>query len=272
MEIDINQWNRISEDAFKGFHYDSGVLVKNFDPSKFEEPTDENILCTTSGNITVSATPTFVDMGTDVNGLHGAFAELQMIQSWAYSLGFTSLDLDLNGIALALGAADIEGNSVKPRSYLKLDDFVQNVALIMFRMDGGLTAAVLNRGISTAGLSLTTSKEGKVTNAMTLTGYNSMSNQTEQAMAFYAVEPSGITLDKHEADLTVGDTLTLTATAPEGATVVWASDNTGEATVTQDGEVEGVAVGTVTITASYTDTDAKTYSDSCIVHVKGVTP
>lgn len=268
MEIDINQWNRISEDAFKGFHYDSGVLVKNFDPTKFEEPTDENILCTTSGNITVSATPTFVDMGTDVNGLHGAFAELQMIQSWAYSLGFTSLDLDLNGIALALGAADIEGNSVKPRSYLKLDDFVQNVALIMFRMDGGLTAAVLNRGISTAGLSLTTSKEGKVTNAMTLTGYNSMSNQTEQAMAFYAVEPTSITLDVHEATITVGgDTLTLTATAPEGATVVWSSDNTSEAQVAA-GVVTAVAAGTVTITASYTDSESNTYSDSCLVHVK----
>lgn len=269
MIIDITKWNRISEDAFKGFHYDSGVLVKNFDPTNFTEPDDDDILCVTSGNITVQMTPTIVDLGTDVNGLHGQFKELQMLQQWTSSLGFTSLDLDLAGLKLALGAADIDGNSVKPRMYLKDEDFVSNIALIMFRMDGGLTAAVLNCGMATGGLSLTTSKEGKVTNAMTLTGYSTMSDQSAPAIQFYAAYPNQITLDKHEAEITVGgDTLTLTATAPDGVTINWSSDNTSEATVTSGGVVAAVAAGTVTITASYTDSDSNTYSDSCIVHVK----
>lgn len=268
MDINIAQWNRITEDAFKKMHYDSGILVKNFNPANFTEPDDDDILCTTSGNITVNVGMETADLGTDVNGLHGQFAELMMITQRTYSMGFTSLDLDLNGLKLAMGAADIEGNSVKPRTWLKSTDFVKNIALIMFRMDGGLTAVCLDFGLSTGGLTLTTSKEGKVTNQMTLTGFQTLANQETPAMSFYAFEPSAITLDIHEATITVGgDTLTLTATAPEGATVVWSSDNISEASVT-DGVVTAVAAGTVTITASYTDSDDNTYSDSCLVHVK----
>ena len=268
MEIDITQWNRISEDAFKKMHYDSGVLVKNFDPTNFTEPDEDDILCTTTGNITVNVGTNFIDLGTDVNGLHGQFAELQIISQRTYSLGFTSLDLDLQGLKLALGAADIEGNSVKPRIVLKSTDFVQNIALIMFRLDGSITAAVLDYGLSTGGLSLTTSKEGKVTNQMTLTGYQTLAEQSKPAMSFYAFESSAVTLDKHEADMIVGgSTLTLHATAPDGVTLTWSSDNTSEATVTQEGVVTALTTGTVKITAAYTDEDDVTYSDSCIISI-----
>lgn len=267
MEIDITKWNRISEDAFKKMHYDSGVLVKNFDPTNFAEPKEEDILCTTSGNITVTVGMETVDLGDDVNGIHGQFAELQMITQRTYSLGFTSLDLDLEGLKIAMGAADIEGNSVKPRIYLKSSDFIKNIALIMFRLDGAVTAACLDYGLSTGGLSLTTSKAGKVTNAMTLTGFQSLSNQSKPAMSFYTAISTEVTLDKHEADMTVGgDTLTLNATAPDGVTLTWTSDNTSEATV-QDGVVTAIAAGTVTITASYTDEDEAVHSDSCIIHI-----
>lgn len=268
MEIDITQWNRISEDAFKKMHYDSGVLVKNFDPSNFTEPDEGDILCTTTGNISVNIGMETIDLGSDVNGLHGQYAELQIISSRTYSLTFTSLDLDLAGVKMAMGAADIEGNSVKPRIFLKSSDFIENVALIMFRMDGAISAVCLDFGLSTGGLALTTSKEGKVTNQMTLTGFQTLANQSKPAMSFYAFVGDSITLDKHKADMVVdGDTLTLHALAPLGASITWASDNTDEATVTQSGVVTAVAAGTVTITASYTDSEDVTYSDSCVVHI-----
>jgi hypothetical protein len=267
MEIDITKWNQISEDAFKKMHYDSGVLVRNFNPATFDPETVDR-LCTTSGNITVNAGVTMVDLGEDVNGIHGQYAELQMITQRTYSLGFTSLDLDLAGLKIALAAADIEGNMVKPRGYLKSSDFIKNIALIMFRLDGSITAAVLDYGLSTGGVSLTTSKEGKVTNAFTLTGFQTLANQSEPPMRFYAFENSSVTLDKHEAEMIVGgSTLTLTADAPEGVEITWSSDNTSEATVS-DGIVTAVAAGTVTITASYTDEDEETHSDSCVIHIK----
>ncbi|MCD8358758.1 MAG: Ig-like domain-containing protein [Oscillospiraceae bacterium] len=79
------------------------------------------------------------------------------------------------------------------------------------------------------------------------------------------VDVTGVTLDKTEAALTVGETLTLTATVePEDATdptVTWTSSDESVATVT-DGVVTAVAAGTATITATAGDCSA-----TCIVTV-----
>lgn len=79
------------------------------------------------------------------------------------------------------------------------------------------------------------------------------------------VDVTGVALDQTEAALTVGETLTLTATVePEDATdpaVTWTSSDESVATVT-DGVVTAVAAGTATITATAGD-----YAATCIVTV-----
>ena len=55
-------------------------------------------------------------------------------------------------------------------------------------------------------------------------------------------------------------------TVPAGATVTWASDAEGKATVDQHGVVTGVAEGTANISASIT-VDLETYTDVCVVTV-----
>ena len=71
------------------------------------------------------------------------------------------------------------------------------------------------------------------------------------------VAVTGVTLSPTTATLTVGETVTLTATvAPEGATdksVTWSSSNTSVATVSNEGEVTAVAAGEATITVTTTD-------------------
>ena len=70
------------------------------------------------------------------------------------------------------------------------------------------------------------------------------------------VAVTGVTLDQNEAEITVGGTVTLTATvAPGDATnkaVTWESDDEDVATV-DDGVVTGVAEGTATITVKTVD-------------------
>lgn len=272
MEIDITKWNRISETAFNGFGYDSGLLVKNFDPTNFTTPADEDIICTTTGNITASMTPTIVDLGEDVNGLHGQFSELQMLERWVSTMGFTALEITPESLKFALGAADIDGNGVKARTYLKQSDFVQNIALVMFRLDGGLTAAVLNLGLSTGGVNLTTSKSGKVNSAVTLTGYQTMTNQSEMAMSFYAAEGTEvvgvpeIVLDRSNLSVVEDGTAKINASVmPYGTSVTWTSSNDEVVTVA-NGVVTGVAAGTATITATIT-VDGTSYTDTCAVTV-----
>ena len=82
------------------------------------------------------------------------------------------------------------------------------------------------------------------------------------------VPVTGVTLDKNELALTVGDTAPLTATvAPENATnknVTWTSDNKEVATVV-DGKVTAVDAGTANITVTTEDGE---YTATCAVTVR----
>ncbi|MCM1163515.1 MAG: C10 family peptidase, partial [Muribaculaceae bacterium] len=84
-------------------------------------------------------------------------------------------------------------------------------------------------------------------------------------------EPTDITLDMTQKELTVGDEFTLTATvAPDDAadkTVTWTSSKTSVATVSNTGVVKAIAVGSATITA--TTSNGKTAT--CVVTVKAAT-
>ena len=96
-------------------------------------------------------------------------------------------------------------------------------------------------------------------------------NATDEEVVPPVVEVTGITLDKTELAMTVGDAdVTLTATvAPENATdktVTWSSDHPEFATVT-DGVVHAVAPGTATITAKAGEQTA-----TCVVTVSAAEP
>ncbi len=81
---------------------------------------------------------------------------------------------------------------------------------------------------------------------------------------------TSVTLNETTAEVTVGETLQLTATvAPENAsnpTVTWSSSDEGVATVDETGKVTAVAPGTATITA--TTNDGSNLTASCEVIVK----
>ena len=83
---------------------------------------------------------------------------------------------------------------------------------------------------------------------------------------------TGVTLDKAEIELTVGQSDTLTATvSPEDAadkTLAWASSNGSVATV-ENGVVTGVAEGTAIISATTAD---GSFRAECTVIVKAEAP
>ena len=84
------------------------------------------------------------------------------------------------------------------------------------------------------------------------------------------VDPTGISINKSTATVTVGKTIQLNASLePFGATgtITWASNNTSVATVNNSGKVTGVAPGTATITAT-----CGAYSASCKVTVEEAVP
>lgn len=267
--MNITEWSTITLDDFNSMQFDSGFLVKNFDPLNPAVPDHEDIVDITSGDISFSLTPTIADLGSDVNNLHGVFKELQYISQWSGGqLSYTSLRFSVENYKRNLGAADISGNKVTPRMYLQNSDF-ENIAWVGKLIGGGFAAIVLKSALSTGGVSISASKDGKGTSSVTLTGFMSIEDQQSVPAEFYAIPAAEVyvNLDKHKATVEEDGTITLNVVskAPANASVTWSSDNTSEATVA-NGVVTGEAPGTVVITATITD-GTTTATDSCTVTV-----
>jgi beta-xylosidase len=88
---------------------------------------------------------------------------------------------------------------------------------------------------------------------------------------YFSDAVSGVTLDRTQVTLTIGEAQRLTATvAPSSAAnkqVSWASDNPGVATVSSDGQVIAISAGTAMVTATTADGG---YTASAEIKVKEV--
>lgn len=184
----MGRFSVISQDAFKSFQVDAGVLLKSFDPSS-PELVDEDIICATSGGINPICKAKFRDNGEDVDNCPNGTKELMEIVRWETSLAFTALNVTTETIRMALGAADIgeENGEITPRMELKDTDF-SDVWWVGDLSDGGLVAIRLKNALSTAGLSLQTTKDGKGHLAVTLSGHYSITEQKTVPMEFYVQE------------------------------------------------------------------------------------
>lgn len=184
----MGKFTQISETTFKELQVEAGIILDTFDPEK-PEIAEGSIICATTGGITVSCVPTFIDWGEDIDNVPNNTMELKQVSSYETSLGFNALNATAKVIRTALGAADIDAASGKitPRMELKDTDFA-NIWWVGDRSDGGMVAVCLKNALSTAGLSLTTTKNGKGQIAVTLTGHTSIKDQTVVPMDFYVAE------------------------------------------------------------------------------------
>ncbi len=187
----MGKFTVIPQDTFEALQLNAGVLLRTFDPSTVKAPEDENIICATTGGITVSCTPTFTDLGDDIDNCPKNMKELQNLESWECKMSFTSLGTSPAGIKLALGVADIDGtNKIVPRAELKQTDF-SDIWWVGDRADGGCVAIQLKNAMSTGGFSLKTTDKGKGNTSVELTGFVSIDKQDEIPMVFYSIDPAG---------------------------------------------------------------------------------
>ena len=268
----MGKFTVIPSDAFDALQLDAGVLLKTFDPDNPVAPTDEALICATTGGINPSCVPTFSDFGEDVDNVPVNMKEFKHLDGWDCKISTTSLGTSPELIKLALGCADIDGtdaSKIVPRMDLKQTDFT-DIWWVGDRADGGMVAIQLKNALSTGGFSIQTTKNGKGTISLELTGHVSINAQKEVPMVFYSADPvaetPSVTLNKDATTLAAEATETLTATTvPAGAVVTWTSSNNEVATVA-NGVVTAVAEGSATITATIT-VDGTNYTDTCTVTV-----
>lgn len=262
---------KIPIDTFQGLQIDAGVLCWDFDP---EAPaiTDENLICPTTGGITVSCKPTYSDFGADVDNCLNNTKELKHLDGWECMMSTTSLGTSLEGIRLALGAADIMAakSKVTPRRNLQQGDF-RSLWWVGDRADGGLVAAHLKNALSTGGFELKTEKNNKGQTTMEITGHVSLNAQDDMPMEFYSLDSStahavsqrltNVTSDFDGSSVANNGSLTITITAATGYTIAniivlmggvdvtsskWNS-GTGKVTIASvTGDVEIIATANVT--------------------------
>ena len=185
----------IPENAFSGLQVDAGILLFNFDIEEAIKGntgfTDADIICATTGGINPSCVPTYSDYAEDVDNAPTNLKEFKHLDGWDCKVSTSSLGNSPELIRLALGAADIdltEKGKIVPRRSLKQSDF-RDIWWVGDRADGGLVAIQILNALSSGGFSLQTTKNGKGTVSLEITGHVSIEAQDVVPMQFYSIEP-----------------------------------------------------------------------------------
>ena len=181
---------RITADAASKMQIEAGILLTSFNVANPVEPADANILCSTTGDFSITCVPQTQNFFDDVNNITGRFKEGERITGWDCGLTVTSLDTTADIIKFALGAADVgTDGGINPRSQYVDTDFKDGLTWIADMVDDTkLLAVVMDNSISTGGVNLTTGKNKKGNLALTITPLKSLANTEKCPMAFYELK------------------------------------------------------------------------------------
>jgi len=260
----MGRFTAIAEDAFDALQLEAGVLLSTFDPANPVAPQSSDIIATTTGGINPSCVATYSDLATDVDNVPLNMMEFNHLDSWQCTMGFSTIKFNAENTVWALGAADtIQGTGytkIVPRRDVKLTDY-KDVWWVGDKANGGAFAVKLLNALSTGGLSIQSTKNGKGTNAVTLTGYVSISSQNVMPMEFYDIEPDGtVTI------YTVTQNLTNVTSSFTGTTVE--ENGTLTAELTAD---DGYTVDTVSVYMGGVDVTSTAYTEATnTVYINGV--
>lgn len=180
---------RISADAADKMQINAGLLLNNFDVANPVEPADEDIVCETTGDFSITCVPTTEDFFADVNNAPTNTKEGKQITGWDCSLGVTALSITEENLILSLGAADVmEDGGIRPRRTYQAEDFKSLYWIGDMIDENKLFAIVMDDTVSTGGLSFTSTNNGKGGLALTLMPHSTITNIEKVPMAFYILE------------------------------------------------------------------------------------
>ena len=152
---------RITADAAEKLQINAGLLLKNFNVENPVEPKDEDIICDTTGDFSISSTPTMEDFFADINNAPLNTLEGVRVTGWTHTMSVTSVSVTEEMLRIALNASETEDRIAgivpgeKPvhlDSIYWIGDMADPNKLLVIRMKNVL---------STNGISFTSRKDGK---------------------------------------------------------------------------------------------------------------
>lgn len=186
------KFTKIPFDAFQKLQINAGILTTDFTPATGTIGEAGQIGATTGG-VNFTATPTYSDMGADIDNCPKNMKELKTLDSWEAKMAGTFVNADTAIAKRLCGAADIgttDTTKVTPRNDLKDADF-DDIWLVGDYSDkngetnGGFIAIKLLNALSTGGFQLKTADKSKGQFAFEFTGHYSMSAQDTVPFGIY---------------------------------------------------------------------------------------
>ncbi len=186
------KFTKIPSDAFQKLQINAGILTTDFTPATGTIGEAGQIGATTGG-VNFTATPTYSDMGADIDNCPKNMKELKTLDSWEAKMAGTFVNADTAIAKRLCGAADIgttDTTKVTPRNDLKDADF-DDIWLVGDYSDkngetnGGFIAIKLINALSTGGFQLKTADKSKGQFAFEFTGHYSMSAQDTVPFEIY---------------------------------------------------------------------------------------
>lgn len=176
------KFTKIPENTFEEMQLNAGIIVDTFDPKTSEVG---NLLGATTGGMNFKATPTYSDMGDDIDNCPKNMMELKKLEDVEATLAGTLLTVTAESAKKLIGSADIDEDDlthIVPRKDLKTEDFsdvwwVGDYSNLNGEEKGGFCAIHLMNALNTDGFQIQSTDKGKGQFAFTYTAHYSMNAQ-----------------------------------------------------------------------------------------------
>lgn len=223
----------IAANAAQQMQVDAGTLLKRFDINNVVAPVDADIIAATTGDFNISEQPEYTDFLEDVNNAPNGTKDGARITSWTRSLTVSIIEFTSETIKLALGSAqDLANGGVGAKRQVSLSDFKDIWWIGDMVNENKILAIHLKDSISTGGLSMTTTKNGKGNISLTITPHPTLADIEASPIEYYILEKddetrnnnveqilSHVTSDYTGGSILTGGELEVTLTAENDYTI-----------------------------------------------------
>lgn len=175
------KFTQIPTNTFQELQLNAGILTSNFTPATGTVESN-TILGATSGGINFTATPSYTDLGDDIDNCPKNMMELKKLDSWEAKISGTFLTVNTAQAKSLLAAADIgvgDTTKVTPRNDVATTDFadiwwIGDYSDKNGATNGGYIAIHMMNALSTGGFQIQSGDKAKGQFAFEYTAHYSM--------------------------------------------------------------------------------------------------
>lgn len=196
------KFTQIPPNTFQELQMNAGYFATDFDPSDGSVDA-QSIIGATSGGASITATPSYTDLGEDIDNCPKNTKELKHLDGWEIKSSGTFVTISPTVTKMLLGAADVgatDTTKVTPRSTVSKTDFkdlwwVGDYSDKNGTANGGFIAIHLMNTLSTGGFQIKSTDKSKGQFAFEFTAHISIAQPEVVPIEIYVKAGTEETVD-----------------------------------------------------------------------------